>query len=135
MLLVGMVQVAVDQIVDMVAVRDRLVTAARAVLVGRLVAVAVVIGGAWRRVGIADLDHVLLDVIAMGVMEVAVVQVVDVARMYHAGVTTARTVSMTVSLVYLVRFHGSLLRLAFVPGDSRGRIADRKAPDTFCMLS
>jgi hypothetical protein len=53
--------------------------------VGGLEAVAVVIGGASRRVGIADLDHVLIDVIAMGVMEVAVVQVVDVGRVYHAA--------------------------------------------------
>jgi hypothetical protein len=121
-----MVQVAVDEIVHMIAVRDRFVTAARAVLVGGLVPVAVMIGGASRRVGIADLDRVLVDVIAMGVMEVAVVQVVGVARMYHADVTAVGPVSVSVSLVHIVGFHRSLLRFAYRL-TLGGRAAVRKA--------
>jgi hypothetical protein len=70
---VRVVQVPVDQVVDVVAVRDRLVTAALSVGVGRIAArvgrVAV------RMVGV-DLEHMLVDVVVVRVVQVAVVQVV-----------------------------------------------------------
>ena len=77
---VRVVQMAVDQIVDVVAVRHRLVAAPGSVLVPRLVPGAAVVRRA--AVGIAGrhLDDVLIDVIAMRMVQVAVVQIVDVAR-------------------------------------------------------
>src|SRR5437764_175428 len=53
---VRVVQVAADAVVDVVAVLDGLVAAVRAVLVLRLVVVALVVRRALRRVGLADRD-------------------------------------------------------------------------------
>ena len=47
----------------------------------------------------------LVDVIVMGAVEVAVMQVVDVTGVHHRGVTTVWAVHMVVALVYPVRFH------------------------------
>jgi hypothetical protein len=52
----GMVQVASDDVVDVVAVRHRLVAAVRPVLVARVVVVAVVVRRAVGRVGVAHGD-------------------------------------------------------------------------------
>jgi hypothetical protein len=76
--LVRVVQVAVNEIVDVVPVWDGLVSAAGAVLVVGLVTAAVMIGSAAGGVYVADLDGVLVDVISVGAVQVAVMQVVEV---------------------------------------------------------
>src|SRR4051794_480601 len=96
---VGAVQVAVHQVVGVVAVRDRLVAAAGAVAVGRVVGAAGVGGGAGRRVGRVDGQHVLLDPGAGGVVQVAVVQVIDVAVVADGGVPAAGPVLVLVAFV------------------------------------
>jgi hypothetical protein len=75
----GVMQVAVDEVVDVVPVRDRLVTAGRAVDVRLVVRAARVRRRACVGVGAADADTVLFDAAAVRVMQVPVVQVVDVA--------------------------------------------------------
>ena len=95
---VGMVQVPVHQIVEMVAMRDRLVPAAGAVLMGTLH-----FRRAACRIGRIDADHVLVDVIAMHVMQMAVMQIVDVAFMAECQVTAVRAVLMgMVRMVLLI---------------------------------
>ena len=59
---VGMVQVPVNEVVDVVAVRNGGVAAAGAVDVIGVMPCAAVIGGARRRVGAADVEGVLVDV-------------------------------------------------------------------------
>jgi hypothetical protein len=56
MAVVGMMQVTGDQVVDVVSVGHRLVSAAWAVGVARLVSAAVVIGRAAGGVGVIDRD-------------------------------------------------------------------------------
>jgi len=73
---VRVVQVAADEVIDVVAVRHRLVPAALAVDVADLVAAAVVRRGTRGRVRGVDRQHVLVDVVAVRVVQVAVVQVV-----------------------------------------------------------
>jgi len=111
---VGVVEVPRDQVVRVVAVRHRLVTAPGAVGVRGTVGGAVVPVGAGRRVGIAHLEGVLIDVVVMGVMEVAVMEVVDVPVMRDNGVPAVGAVDMVVSGVrgVLVRGHAPSLRHA-----------------------
>lgn len=71
---VRVVQMVLDQIIDMIAVRHRFVAAARSMHVPGCVPGAAVIRGAALRVGRGDLDHVLIDVIVMRVVEMPVVQ-------------------------------------------------------------
>lgn len=91
-LAVGVMQVIADQVVDVVAVRYRLVAAAGTVGVTRLVAVAVMIGGAALRVLGVGLKYVLIDVIAVGMVQMALMEIVEVVAVLDGGVTTAGTV-------------------------------------------
>ena len=96
---VGMVEMATHQIIHVVAVRHGLVPAAGAVLVARLVGAAPVIGGAVRRVRAADRQLVLIHVVRVGMMEMAIVQVVGMAVVAHGQVTAAFPVDMFVAIV------------------------------------
>jgi hypothetical protein len=106
-ILVGVVEVSVDQVVDVVTVRDGLVAAVGSVLV------ACIVPFAHRRadvgVVVADFDHVLVDVVAVGVMEVPVMQVVDVSVVAHGGVAASGSMLMFVMGVGLMIFHASTL--------------------------
>lgn len=94
---VGVVQVAVDQVVDVVAVRDRLVTAAGAVHMVSIVAVAVVLGCATGRIGIIHFQFVLHDgAIGLLVMQMAVVQVIHMVPVFNRGVSAIGAVFVVV---------------------------------------
>ena len=89
MVTVRMVQVAVDQVVDVVTVRDGFVAATGAMDVAGFVAAAFVLGRAAVGVGGRDGDHVLVDVVAMRMVQVTVVQVVDMTVMPDGRVAAA----------------------------------------------
>jgi hypothetical protein len=73
MIAMRVVQMPIDQIVHMVAMRDSFVSAARTVLVG-----AFDLGRATGRRGRVDRDYVLVDMIAVDMVQVAIMEVVDV---------------------------------------------------------
>ncbi len=109
--LMRVMQVAGDEKVDVVAVWDRLVSAAFAVDMLRVVSRAVVTGPAVVGVGAVDLEVVLVDVVAMHVVEVAVVDVVDVASVSDGGVPALGTVDVfVVGVVKGAGRHGELSR-------------------------
>jgi predicted aconitase with swiveling domain len=79
-LVVRVVQVALDQVVDVVTVGHGLVPAVGSVSVAGVVTGAVVVGGALFGVLVADADGVLLDgAVVADMVQVPVVGVVDVA--------------------------------------------------------
>src|SRR5258708_1573195 len=88
---VRMMQVPVHQIVNVVAMRDRLVPATGAMLVG-----ALYLRRAAGWIGGVDADGMLVDVIAMHVVQMAVMQIVDVAVMADRDVAAIRAVLMGV---------------------------------------
>jgi hypothetical protein len=116
--IVGVMEVAGDEVVGVVAVGDRLVAAAGAVDVAGFVAGAGV-GLAALGVGGADFDGALVHVPIVGVVEVAVVEVVDVIAVADSGVAAARAVNVIVSRVYRM-FHFRFSSL-LVCVHSRGR--------------
>ena len=83
-----------DTIVRMIAVRHRLVAAIRAVNMSGVVTAAAVTGGAAVRVLGRNLDHMLIHMIIMRMMQVALMKVVDMPLMAHCLVAAAGTVSM-----------------------------------------
>ena len=96
---VRVMQVAVDQEIGVVVVRHSHVAAGRTVLVGLVVAAATVLRGALGRVDRVDGQLVLLDVLAVDVMQMAVVQIIDVAivldgRVAAVGAVLVRVVRM-----------------------------------------
>ena len=95
-LAVRMVQVAVDQVVDVITVGHRLVSAARAVPMAGLVATTTMLGCTGGRIAFGHRDGVLVDMIAVNMMKVPVVEVVDVAVVKHGGMSATWAVLMVV---------------------------------------
>src|ERR1700751_3769624 len=92
MVAVRVMKMAVDQVIDMIAMRYGLVSAARAVDVTRIVATA-----AWRtlvRIIRIDLALGFVYTIAMRMVQMAIVQIVDVVAMRDCGVSAARAMLM-----------------------------------------
>lgn len=102
MIAMGMVQVAIDQIVRVVAVWNGFVSATWAVHVAGFMPRAMMAGRAAVGVGGRNLDRVLVDVIAVDVVQMAIVQIIDVAIVLHRGVAAGR--AMLVRMVGVVWF-------------------------------
>jgi hypothetical protein len=96
MIAVRMMQVTVHQIIRVVAVRHGFVAAAYAVDMARFVAAAVVLRGT--RVGVRGVDgqHMFVDMIAVRMMQVPVVQIIRVPIMFHRRMAAASAVLMVV---------------------------------------
>jgi hypothetical protein len=88
-----------DAIIHVIAVRHRLVTAAGSVRMPRLMPAATMVGGTALGVLPRYLDHMLVYVIVVGMVQVAVVQIVDVAAVAHCEMSAAWPVPMSVIAV------------------------------------
>lgn len=93
---VRVMQVPGDEVVDVIAVRDRFVTAARAVEMALGVTRAAVRRRARGGIGRADLEDALVDVPIVGVVEVAIVEVVDVVAMTDGEMAAVSAVDVIV---------------------------------------
>lgn len=94
---VRMMQPAVDKVIEVIAVRNHLVSAIDVVTlaVNRL---------ALAGIRVAYLDTVFVVMIFVRMMQVAVVQVIDMSPVLDTRMTTVLAVNMLVSVVYFV-FH------------------------------
>jgi hypothetical protein len=118
----GMMQMAVDQIVDVVAVRDSLVPTSgtmhvRPVMPAAPVPVCTAVG-----IGSRYLDGVLVDVIAVHMVQMAVVQVVDVIAVADGRVPTGLAVLVRVIRVLDASAHRETSRFAGAPALSGIRL-------------
>lgn len=93
---VRMMKVAVDQIVDVITMRYRFVSAARPVDMARIMGATVMVGCTLVRVLCADLKPVLVYMIGMRMMQVPVMEVIDVIAMFDGRVPAVRAVLMVV---------------------------------------
>jgi hypothetical protein len=98
---VRMVQMAVHEVVDVVAVRHRFVAAAGAMDVTLRMAAAVVLGRTVGRVLLGHIDGVLLHLASFRVVQVAVVQIIDVVAVLDRGVAAAFAVVVIVIVMML----------------------------------
>jgi hypothetical protein len=112
-----MMQVAINQIVHMVAMRHRFMAASGSMLVVCIVTSATMLRSALVGIGRADLDDMLIDMVAMHVMEMPVVEVVDMAVMQDGRMTAIRTMNMQMIGMLGVRAcrHGMPPRFARYP--------------------
>jgi hypothetical protein len=116
MIAVGMMEMPGDQVVDVVAVGDCLVAAARAMDVSRLVLAAVVPWGTSIGVALADWNRMLCyRSVAFLVAQMAVVQVIDVPVVLDLDMPAMGTVLVIVCLLG----HDVSFRSREVP-DNRG---------------
>lgn len=98
---VGMVQVAFDQVIDVVAVRDRRMATARAVAM-RGGMPGAVMGSTSAGIGGVDFDHVLIVVAFVRKVQAAIVQIIDMVLVAHGHMSTAGAVDMLRVFVNLV---------------------------------
>lgn len=124
------VQMPVDQVVDVIAVGHRRVTAVGAVHVVTFVSATVVALGAGVGVGAADLDAMFVYMIAVGMMQMSVVEVVDMSVVLDGDVAAVGAVDMIVVGVLVAVTHGFVAAKAFVSGASAAR--DK---GTACLVS
>ena len=91
---VSMMQMAIYEVVDVVAMRDGLVAASRSVLVAGVMGSALMIRCAAHRVRIVNRKAVLVDVVGVRVVKMTVMQIVDVALVLDRQMTAALTVDV-----------------------------------------
>ncbi len=105
MVAVGMMEMARDEVVNVVPMRHCLVAAGTPVLVANVVLGTVVAGCAVRWVAIADLNRVTFDGAGGVAVQLAVVQVVDMVTVADSRVPAAGSV-----LVFVCFAHVSSVR-------------------------
>lgn len=114
MVAVRVVQVAVYQVVHMVTVGHGLVAAAGAMYVAWLVPAATVGGGAGVGVGGSHCKAVLVHMVAMRMVQVAIVQIVHMPVMQDGCVPAAGAVLvLVVGMVWLVAGVGGVAHGVF----------------------
>lgn len=108
-----MVQVSVNQVIDVVSVRDRLVATIRAMRVPIVVSGAIMTGRTVSGVLPADRNGVLVVMVAVVVVEMAVVEVIDVVIMDDGDVAAARSMYMNVFAIRVNLVRHIQLRFPF----------------------
>jgi hypothetical protein len=92
----NMVQAAINQPINMIAMRHRFVAAARTVDMAAHQA-----GGAAIGIVGGNRDHMFIHMIAVRVMQMPIVQIIDMAIVAHGGVAAAGAVNMVVLVVVM----------------------------------
>jgi hypothetical protein len=93
----GMVQVTIHQVIDVIPVWHCLVAAVRTVNVRLVMFRTFVAWCAFLRIRRADLNAVVLDVIAVGMVQMAILKIVRVALVLHSRMATVRAMLVAVS--------------------------------------
>jgi hypothetical protein len=97
---VRMVQVSTDQVIDMIPVRHPLVSATGPVHMVLCVTTTLMLGSAVSRVRGADGQDMIVDVIAVDVMQMPIMQVVGVVAVPDHLMTAGRSVLVVMTLVH-----------------------------------
>jgi hypothetical protein len=99
---VGVMEMSLDQVVNVVAVRNRLMTAVSTVLVVGTVTFAVVPFGAVRWIRGIDVELVLVDVVLVNRVQMSVMQVVGVVVVNDRSMAAVLAMLMGVILMNLM---------------------------------
>lgn len=99
MITVRVMQVAVDQITNVVAMWDGFMSAAWAMNMSGLVAVTMMVGRAGVWIAVAHFDDVLVHMVAVGMVQVTVMEIIDVITVLYGGVPAAG--SMLVRMIFV----------------------------------
>jgi hypothetical protein len=99
------VQMAIHKVVHMVTVRHGFVTAPWSMTMIGFVLAALVLRRAAIRIPVIDLYHVFIHVIPVRVVQMPVMKIVRVTRMFDGSVPAVGAVDMVVSLMYVAVAH------------------------------
>jgi hypothetical protein len=104
MVAMRMMQVVINQIIHMVSMRHRLVAASWSMHVAWVVSGTAMLRSTLVGIRRGNLDDVFIDVVAMDMMEMPVVQIVDMAPMMDGCMPATRAVNMR--MIGLLGVHG-----------------------------
>jgi hypothetical protein len=96
MIIMRMMQPALDEIVGVIAVWHCGMAAIRAMNMAGFVTLVAIFGSAAVRVSITDFDNMLVNAIAARMMQMAVMKIINVIAMLDGDVSTAWTMTMRV---------------------------------------
>ena len=109
MLAVRMMQMAGDQIINVIAVRNRLMAAVGAVDMPLGMGTASVFRRAVVRVLRCHLERVLFDFAPLGMMQVSIVQVIDMVVVLDGGMAASFAVVVIVVMMMVAHFFAPLM--------------------------
>lgn len=101
----GEMQVTRDKVIDMVAVRHGLMPAIRVMAMFRLMPIAAMGRSACRRVLYGDVELMFIDMVAMRMVKMSVMQIVGVSVMDNSWMATVRSMLMTMLLMNRMSAH------------------------------
>jgi len=111
----GMVQMSINQVVHMIAMRNCLVPTARTMNVITLVAATLVFRSTILRVVTGNLNGVLIHVAIMDMMQMPIMQIVRVITVFNRRMAAIRAVYMLVVSVFVtVCAHSTMINLGFL---------------------
>lgn len=99
MIIVRVVKVPLDQVINMVAMRNRLVSTLRPMHMIRSMPRAIVPGRAVLRIRRVYANNMFIDMVFMRIMQMAVMQVVDVAIVHDSGMAAFQPMEMIMIFV------------------------------------
>jgi hypothetical protein len=85
-----MVEMAIDQVIHMISMRNAFMAATRPMLMFRLMPLALMFGRAALRVRRSDIHYMLIDMFAVHVVHMPIVQVIDMSGMDDSGMPALR---------------------------------------------
>ena len=91
---VRMVQASVDQVIDVVPMRNRLMTTVRTVAMRLIMTRSTMFWIAPIRIGAADFNHVFISAPLFHVLQMAMVEIIDVIFMLNGNMAAAYTMHM-----------------------------------------
>jgi hypothetical protein len=100
-----MMQVVVNQVVNVITMRNALMCAAGTVYMSLVMSTTRMTGRACIRIGRVDFQHVFINVIEVRVMQVAIMQIIGVVGMSDSHMAAGESVLMAVTLVLSARAH------------------------------
>ena len=113
------VQMTINEVIDVVAMRNSFMAAVRTMNMVLGMAAAIMSLSTCRRVLCADFNYVLINMALVSVMKMTIVQVVDMVAMTNCCVAAISAVLVVVIFVSDTFFvHGVLSSLSFVAGSS-----------------
>lgn len=100
MTVMRVMEVAIDQIIDMLAMRHGFMTAVRSMYMSLRMACALMFRRAAFRIGRGYVYHMLIDMVAVRVVQMPVMQVIDVPIVHDTCMTTFR--AMRMSMIFML---------------------------------
>ena len=101
----GMVQMTIHQIINMIAVRHSFMAAIRPMLMLGSMCAAIVLGRALIWIGLGNRQYVFINMVTMNMMQMTVMNIIHMAVMFYGGMPTTCLVFVIMVRVFITTRH------------------------------